>query len=52
MKREAEQEMHDLCHKPNNLYKLVKFLKKEGQDVSGGPCLRGIYNKFVFSEKN
>ena len=35
MKTEAEQEMNDLCNKPNIVFKLVKFLKKEGQDVNG-----------------
>ena len=34
--------MNDLCDKPNYVFKLVKFLKKEGQDVNGGPCLRLI----------
>ena len=29
MKREAEQERNNLCDKPNNVFKLVKFLKKE-----------------------
>ena len=36
MRREAEQEMNDLCDKPNNVFQLVKSLKKEGQDVHGG----------------
>ena len=39
--RETEQEMYDLCDKPNNVFKLVEFLKKEGQEVNGGRCLRG-----------
>ena len=30
MRKEAKQEMNDLCDKPNNVFKLVKFLKKEG----------------------
>ena len=28
MRREAEQKMNDLCDKPNNVFKLVKFLKR------------------------
>ena len=36
MRREAEQEINDSCDKPNNVFKLVKFLKKEGQDVNSG----------------
>ena len=36
MRREAGHEMTDLYNKPNNVFKLVKVLKKEGQDVNGG----------------
>ena len=36
MRREAQQERNDLCDKPNNLFKFVKFLKKEGKDLKGG----------------
>ena len=36
MSREAEQQKNDLYNKPNNVFKVVKFLKKEGQDVNGG----------------
>ena len=28
MKKEAEQQMNDLCHKPSNVLKLLTFLKK------------------------
>ena len=52
MRRETEQEMNELCDKPNNVFKLVKFLKKEGKDVNGERCLRGINGGFVFSEKD
>ena len=52
MRREAEQEMNDLCDKPNNVFKLVKFLKKEGQDLNDGQYLRGINGKFAFSKKD
>ena len=52
MRREAEQEMNNLCDKPNNVFKLVKLLKKEGQDLSSGRCLRVTNGKFVFSEKD
>ena len=44
--------MNDLCDKPNNVFKLKKFLKKEGQDLSGRRCLRGTNGKFAFSEKD
>ena len=36
MRRESEQEMNDLYDKSNHVIKLMKFLKKEGQDVNGG----------------
>ena len=52
MRREAEQEMYDLCDKLNNEFKLVKFFKKEGQDVNGGCCLRETNGKFAFSEND
>ena len=52
MRREAKQEMNDLCDELNNVFKLVKFLRKEGQDLNGGPCLRGMNDKFVFSGKD
>ena len=44
--------MNDLCDKPNNMFKLVKFLKKEGQDVNGGQCCRIINGRIAFSEKD
>ena len=52
MSRETEQEINDLCDKPNIVFKLVRFLKKEGQDVNGGQCLRQIKGKFVISKKD
>ena len=36
MRREAEQEMNDLCDKPNHVFKLVKFLKKKGHGFMEG----------------
>ena len=52
MRTEAEQEMYDLHDKPNNVFKLVKFFKKGGQNVNGGQCLRGINGRLAFSEKD
>ena len=52
MRREADREINDLCDKPNNAFKLVKFLKKERPDVNGGRYLRGINGRFVFSKKD
>ena len=36
MKQEAEEEMNMLCTKPNNVFKFVKFMKKEGRNIKGG----------------
>ena len=44
--------MNDLYDKPNIVFKLVKFLKKEGQDVISGQCLREINGKIVFGVKD
>ena len=44
--------MNDLCDKPNNVFNLGNFLKKEEQDVNGGQCLREINGRFSFSEKD
>ena len=52
VKKKAEQERNDLCDKPNNVLKLLKFLKKEGQDVKGGRCLRRINGRLAFSKKD
>ena len=52
MRREPEQEMNNLYDKPNSVFKCVKFLKKERQDVYGGQCLTGINGRFAFSEKD
>ena len=50
MRKEADQEMNSFCDKANNVFRLVKFLKKDGQDVNGRGCLRGINGRFEFSE--
>ena len=52
LRGEAEQAMNNLCDKSNNVFKLIKFLKKEGQDVNGGRCLRGINSRVPFSKKD
>ena len=44
--------MNDLYDKPNNVVKLGKFLKKEGQDINSGQCLRRINGRLAFSEKD
>ena len=52
MRRKGEQEMNDLCDKPNNVFKLVKLLKKKGQDVNSGQCFTEINGRFELSKKD
>ena len=36
MRREAEKELTKLNQKSNNIFTLVKFMKKDGKDIQGG----------------
>ena len=36
MRKEAEKDFTDLSLKPNNIFKLIKFMKKDGKDTEGG----------------
>ena len=40
MKQEAEEEMNAPCTKPNDVFKFVKFTRKEGSDIEGGGCMK------------
>ena len=40
MRKEAEKELTKLNTKPNNIFTLVKFMKKDGKDIEGGRCMR------------
>ena len=48
----AEQELRELCEHPNKVFKLVKSMKKDGKDVEGGRCMRGIDGRLNFREKD
>ena len=52
MKQEAEKEMSALCTKPSDVFKFVKFMRKEGRDIEGGRCMKDKDRKFVVSEKD
>ena len=39
MKQEAE-EMSVLRTKPNDVFKFVKFMRKEGKHIEGGDCMK------------
>ena len=39
MRQEAEEEMSELYTKPNDVFKCVKFMRKEERDIGGG-CMK------------
>ena len=39
MKQEAQEEMKVLCTKSNDVFKFVKFMRKE-RDIEGGGCMK------------
>ena len=41
MRKEAEKELTKLNKKSNNIFTLVKFMKKDGKDIEGDRCMRG-----------
>ena len=51
MRQEAEEEMNVLCTKPN-VFKFVKFIKKEGRDIDGGGCMKDKNGRLVVSKKD
>ena len=44
--------MINLNEKPNNIFALVKSMKKDGKDSEGGRCMRGKDGRLDFSEKD
>ena len=52
MRKEAEKELTKLNKKPNTIFTLVKFMKKDGKDIEGGRCMSRKDGKLGFSEKN
>ena len=52
IKRTAEEEMKVLCDKPNDVFKLVKFMRKGGKDINGGGCMKDKDGRPVVSEKD
>ena len=43
--------MNVLCTKPNDVFKFVKFMRKEGRDIDGGGCMKDK-DRLVVSEKD
>ena len=52
MRQGAEEEMNVPCTKPNDVFKFVKFMRKEGRDIDGGGCMKDKDGRLVVSEKN
>ena len=52
MRKEAEKELTKLNKKPNNIFTLVKFTKKDGKDNEGDRCMKGKDGRLGFSEKD
>ena len=44
--------MSVLCTKPNDVFKFVKFMRKEVRDIEGGGCMKDKDGRFVVSEKD
>ena len=44
--------MKVLCDKPNEVFKLVKFMRKDGKDINGGGCMKDKDGRLVVSEKH
>ena len=52
MKQAAEDEMKVLCVKPNEVFKLVKFMRKNGKDTNDEGCMKDKDEGLVVSEKD
>ena len=44
--------MKMLCDKLNKVFKLVKFMRKDGKDINGGGCMKDKDGRLVVSEKD
>ena len=52
MKQAAEEEMKVLYNKPNDVFKFVKFMRRDGKDINGGGCMKDKDGRLVVSEKD
>ena len=52
MKQAAEEEMKVLCDKPNEVFKRMKFMRKDGKNINGGGCMKDKDGRLVVSEKD
>ena len=51
LRKEAEKELTELNEKRNNIFTLVKFIKKEEKYIEEGRYMRGKDGKLGLSEK-
>ena len=49
MKQAAEEEIKVLYDKPNEVFKLVKFMRKDGKNINGGGCMKDKDGRLVVS---
>ena len=52
MKQATEEEMKVHCDKPNEVFNLVKFMRKDGKAINGGGCMKDKDGRLVVSEKD
>ena len=52
IKQAAEEEMKVLYNKSNDVFKLVKFMRRDGKDINGGGCMKDKDGRLVVSEKD
>ena len=52
MRKEAEKELTKSNKKPNNIFTLVKFMKKDGKDIERDRCMIGKDGRLGFSKKD
>ena len=48
---EVEKEMEELREKPNQIFKFVKLMKRDGRDVEGGKWIKGRGGRIVSVKK-
>ena len=41
-----------MCYAPNDVFKFVKLMRKEGRDIEGGGCVKDKDGRPVVSEKD
>ena len=44
--------MSVLCTKPNDVFKFVKFMRKEGRDIEGGGRMKDKDGRLLVSEND